>query len=150
MPEDEPLVVAFHKELSENTVRQRYFEFLSLDQRIAHERLVRICFNDYDRELALVAEVRDPSSKIIGIARLSRTPTTNAALMTMIISDAYHHQGLGTELVNQLIRVARKENLESIYAYILSENEGMLKICKRAGFTMQVLYFPVLKAELKL
>ena len=55
-PEDEPLLVAFHKTLSEESVYRRYFNQLKLDQRIAHERLTRICFNDYDRELALVVE----------------------------------------------------------------------------------------------
>ena len=34
----------------------RYFQPLKLSQRMAHERLTRICFIDYDREMALVAE----------------------------------------------------------------------------------------------
>src|SRR5205823_1816906 len=55
-PEDEPLMVKFHQGLSERSVRLRYFAPLKLGQRVAHERLTRVCFNDYDRELALVAE----------------------------------------------------------------------------------------------
>ena len=53
-PEDEPLMIEFHKTLSEQSVRFRYFSLLKLETRIAHERLTRICFNDYDREIALV------------------------------------------------------------------------------------------------
>ena len=55
-PEDEPLMVKFHETLSERSVYLRYFSPLKLQQRVAHTRLVRICFNDYDREIALVAE----------------------------------------------------------------------------------------------
>jgi acetyltransferase len=57
--EDEPLMVKFHGTLSDRTVYLRYFCSLSLASRTAHERLVRICFSDYDHELVLVAEYRD-------------------------------------------------------------------------------------------
>src|SRR5215211_5577219 len=55
-PEDEPLMVEFHASLSPQSVYMRYFHMMGLDQRTAHERLTRICFIDYDREMALVAE----------------------------------------------------------------------------------------------
>ena len=60
-PEDEPLVVKFHQTLSERSVYNRYFSALELSQRIAHERLIRICQNDADRE-TLVAE-RSPETR---------------------------------------------------------------------------------------
>ena len=52
-PEDEPLMVKFHETLSEQSVYFRYFQALHVSRRVAHERLTRICFNDYDREIAL-------------------------------------------------------------------------------------------------
>ena len=53
-PEDEPLMVKFHETLSERSVYFRYFHAMRLTQRVAHERLTRICFIDYEREMALV------------------------------------------------------------------------------------------------
>ncbi len=136
-PEDGPLVVQFHQELSEHSVRQRYFEFVSLDQRVAHERLVRICFNDYDREWAIVAEtIHNHKEQIIGIGRLTRIPGLPQAQYKLIISDAYHHLGLGTQLMQQLLRIAKQEKIHVVDGYILSENTGMLKICKNLGFTL--------------
>lgn len=135
-PEDEEMTVAFHKELSENSVRQRYFEFLTLDERVAHERLVRICFNDYDREFGIIAEVNDPDKKVIGIGRLIRIPGTKSAQYKVNIADAYHNLGLGTQLLEHLIDIARKEKIERIYAHVLSENEIMIKLCEREGFTL--------------
>ena len=58
-PEDEPLLVQFHETLSERSVAFRYFHAIKLGQRVAHDRLTRTCFIDYDREMALVAEHRD-------------------------------------------------------------------------------------------
>lgn len=132
--EDEPMVAAFHKELSENTVRQRYFEFLTLDERTTHERLIHICFNDYARELAIVAEVHE--KKIVGIARLSRIPGTSEAQMTMTIIDAYHGKGLGTKMLEHLIDVAMREGIKTVKAEVLSENTGMLSICWKCGFKL--------------
>src|SRR5215469_16972486 len=55
-PEDEPLLIEFHQTLSDRSVYLRYFGSLSLRSRVAHERLIRICFVGYDRQMALVAE----------------------------------------------------------------------------------------------
>lgn len=134
-PEDERLIVDFHRELSENSVRQRFFEFITLDERVAHERLVRICFTDYDREWTTVAEINGVSGKeIIGVARLCRVPGTMYAHFAMIIADNYHNQGLGTQMIEQLIHIAKQEKIEMIDARILSENTGMIRLCEKHGF----------------
>lgn len=136
-PEDGPLVVQFHRELSEYSVRQRYFEFMSLDQIVAHERLVRMCFNDYDREWSIVAEAaRDQKKQIIGIGRLTRIPGLSQAQYKLIITDAYHHLGLGTQLMKELLHIAKQEKIDVVNGYILSENTGMLKICEKLGFSL--------------
>ncbi len=134
-PEDEPAMVAFHKELSEQSIRQRYFEFVSLNDRIAHERLLRICFNDYDHELALVAEL--PSHKIMGVARFSHTARPGHGELKMIIADSFHNKGLGTLLLKQLMTCARKEEIRTLEAHVLHENEGMIHICEKCGFKKQ-------------
>ena len=132
-PEDEALIVKFHKKLSENTVRQRFFEFMSLDERVAHERLIRICFPDHDREWAIVAEV---DGIIVGVGRLSRVPGTRYARFTMIIVDEFHNLGLGSQLLKHLVEIAKQENIEMIDSRILTENIGMITICRRLGFTI--------------
>jgi acetyltransferase len=136
-PEDEPLIVQFHRELSEKSIRQRFFEFMSLDKRVARERLVRICFNDYDREWAIVAEVdQDNKKQIIGIGRLTRIPGLSQAEFKLMIMDAYHHLGLGTQLMQHFLLIANQEKIQIVNGYILSENTGMLKICENLGFTL--------------
>src|SRR5690606_3704196 len=54
-PEDEPLLVKFHESVSERSVYLRYFSMMKLGQRIAHDRLSKLSFIDYDREMAFVA-----------------------------------------------------------------------------------------------
>jgi acetyltransferase len=134
-PEDEPELERFHKELSEQSVRQRYFAFKSLDERTAHMRLVHICFNDFDQEIALVLE-RVENREIIGVGRLSRLPIQTSADLKMIIKDGWHGKGLGSMLIEKLVAIAKQENITTICATVLSENSGMLHLLQKAGFSL--------------
>lgn len=140
-PEDEPLIVKFHETLSDRTVYFRYLSALKLSTRIAHERLVRICFIDYSRQMALVVERRGPEEtpEIIAVARLSKDPMAYArgsrlAEFAIVVSDAFQGQGLGKELLRRLIDVARREDVATLYGEISSENQTMQAICRAMGF----------------
>jgi acetyltransferase len=137
-PEDEPLMVAFHKTLSEESVHYRYFGSLKLEERVAHDRLTRICFNDYDREIALVADHkrRDGGHGILGVGRLSKTHGSEEAEFAIVISDQWHGHGLGSQFLKLLVRIGRQEKLNRIIAHILPDNVAMQRISKKAGFDL--------------
>lgn len=134
-PEDEPLMVRFHETLSERSVYLRYFHNLRLAQRIAHEQLTRICFIDYGREIALVILKKGPAGEdIIAIGRLIKVPGTRDGEFAILVSDHWHHRGLGHELLKRLLEVGRAEKLERVYGEILPENRDMLRVCDKLGF----------------
>lgn len=139
-PEDEPLMITFHKSLSEETVHLRYFGFLGGEALIAHERLVRICFSDYDREIALVVETIQAAQdqrQIIAVARLIKAYGANEAEVAIVISDHWQGKGLGTKLLGDLVAIGRAEGLERIGGYILPENYVMQHICRKLGFALR-------------
>jgi acetyltransferase len=135
-PEDEPAMVNFHETLSDRSVYLRYFHMEKLSERVAHERLIRKCFIDYDREMALVAVRPGPggTQEILAVGRLSKTPGTREAEIAVLVTDRYQKMGLGRELVRRLIQVGRDEKLESIEANILPENLGMRALASGFGF----------------
>jgi acetyltransferase len=132
-PDDEPLIAAFHRTLSDQSVFLRYSAVLKLDIRVAHERLSRICFVDYDREIAFVAESLSDKA-ILGVARLAKIPNTKEAEAAFIVSDSFQRHGLGAALVKTIIKFARDESLNAIRATFLSENSPMRKLFERSGF----------------
>ena len=117
-PEDESLIIDFHGRLSNETVYQRYFTKLGYEQRIAHERLVRVCFTDYDREIALVAERLDADQSKLLIASVgAHHPTARHLARRGVLArrgDDYQGLGLGTEMVRRLMEVARAEGIERL------------------------------------
>ena len=136
-PEDEPLIVRFHEKLSENTVYLRYFQSLKLSQRIAHERLTRICFIDYNREMALVADYKDPETgepEIIAAGLLNRLYGGDEVEFSLLVRDEFQRRGLGTEILRQLVAIGRVEQMRCISAVVLPQNHGMLRICEKLGF----------------
>ncbi len=163
-PEDEPALVEFHKSLSEESVYLRYANIMKLDRRVAHERLAHLCFIDYDREMALVAETSGggggpdaegtsgvygasildgtrgadgtSSSRIIGVGRLTKIASTNDGEFAILVSDRYQQQGLGTELLRRLVAIGEDEGLTHIVADVLRDNTGMQHVSERLGFEM--------------
>jgi acetyltransferase len=132
-PDDEPLIVAFHHTLSEQTVFLRYASFLKLDVRTAHERLARICFVDYDRQITFVAESSEPRA-IVGVGRLVKMSNSSEAEISFVVSDAVQGHGLGTALLDTVIQCARDESVAKVRATFLPENSIMRKLFERAGF----------------
>ncbi|BAZ39627.1 GCN5-related N-acetyltransferase [Calothrix sp. NIES-4101] len=136
-PEDEPLMVQFHKTLSEESVYFRYFHLIKLSQRVAHERLTRMCCIDYDREMALIAELKHPQTcagEILAVGRLSKLHALKVAEFAIVVSDRYQCLGLGTELLRRLIQVSVDEQITKITADILADNYAMQKVCEKLGF----------------
>jgi len=139
-PEDEPLLVNFHHTLSERSVYMRYFHWMKLEQRTEHERLTRMCFIDYDRQMAFVAERTDPAlgeRQIVAVGRLVKCHTADEAELAVIVSDRFQRRGVGTEVVRQLVDFAREEKLERITATVLFENRPMQKIFEKLGFRLK-------------
>jgi acetyltransferase len=135
-PEDEPGMVQFHEKLSERTVYMRYLQVLRLDRRVAHDRLTRICFIDYDREMALVAE-HSGSGEILGVGRLSRSHSANRAEIAVLVRDDWQGKGLGKVMLLRLLEVARKEGIERLEANFHPLNFAMHKLAVKEGFRIE-------------
>jgi acetyltransferase len=151
-PEDEPMMIRFHETLSERSVYLRYFHSMKLDQRVAHERLTRICFIDYDREMALVVERNDPDTgerEILGVGRLIKLPGGAEAEFAVVVSDRCQGCGIGSELLKRLIEIGRSERLQRIVGDILPDNDAMKRVCEKLGFSRRyVIQEKVVRAEI--
>jgi acetyltransferase len=144
-PEDEPLMAKFHETLSDRSVYMRYFSSLSLSSRVAHERLVRICFVDYDRVMALVVDQKDKTTgqhRILGVSRLVKLHTKTEGEVAILVSDQCQKQGLGTELLRRTVQIGRDEKLGSVFAEMLRDNVAVQSIFKKVGFRLRLLGDP--------
>ncbi|MCB0019016.1 MAG: GNAT family N-acetyltransferase, partial [Anaerolineales bacterium] len=101
---------------------------------------MRLCFIDYDREMALVATHLNKETgkrEIIGVGRLSRDPNIPESEFALLVTDKYQRSGLGTELLRRLIRIGHEQGLETITAYLLPNNNGMRAVSLKLGFSLE-------------
>ncbi|MEM2866087.1 MAG: GNAT family N-acetyltransferase, partial [Candidatus Hadarchaeales archaeon] len=134
-PEDEKIEEEFIKGLSEETSRFRFFRII---RDLSHQDLVRFCNIDYDREIAIIAEIREGSKKKeIGVARLITEPGKKRGEFAIVLADEYQSKGLGTKLTDMIIEIAQEKGLESIYGIIMRENEKMIRLAQKMGFVLK-------------
>jgi len=135
-PEDESLMVQFHKCLSESSVRSWYFEPRSLDDRIDHTRLRRACFIDYANEMALIAVIdnADGTKSIAGVARLQKSSYAARARFAIAVADPWQRRGIGSHLLAKLIEVAKAEGLTLLRAAFLPESANLRHLFEKFGF----------------
>ena len=147
-PEDEPAEHEMLSSLSQESLRTRFFSTI---KDISHEWLILFCNIDYDRHMAIVAEVEEKGKKkMVGVARLIMNQDMTSGEVAFLVQDRYQGKHLGSKFLEILIGIARERGLEEIRADVLTENEKMLNVFKRLGFTTQWVPGGTSEAVLKL
>jgi acetyltransferase len=143
-PEDEGRFNELFKSLSAETMRFRFFEII---KEFSHEMLTRYCNLDYDREIAIVAELPD-SRRIIGVVRLIIDPDEKSGEYAVLVGDQWQGFGLGHKLIGSIIEMAKDKHLEKIYGYVMANNYKMLNLCNGIGFKAEKIDEDTLKMSL--
>ena len=147
-PEDEPMWLEMFQSLSEESIRYRFFQML---KDTPHEVRVRYCNIDYDREIALVAEiVEDGKRKILGVSRLIIESDEKSGEMAFLVSDYWQGLGLGTKMVDYVLDIAKEKGIDKVNAIILQDNYRALSLTKKMGFKIDYLSDGTVKATLNL
>jgi len=147
-PEDEPLWLEMFQNFSEESIRYRFFQII---KDTPHEVRVRYCNIDYDREIAIVAELNEEGRrKILGVVRLSIEPNGKAGEIAFIVADPWQGLGLGTKMVDYMIEICKDRGLETIYGIMLPDNHRAISLMKKMGFNIEYLDDGTVKATLNL
>ncbi len=147
-PEDEPLEHEMLTSLSEKTLKERFFQTI---KHITHEMHVRLCNIDYEREIAIVAEVKEGTKRsLIGMGRLIMEPDLLKGEFAVVVHDRFQGKGLGFKLVDMVIGIGHEKGLREIYGFVLSENVKMINMCRRLGCSIQPLEEGITKVSLAL
>jgi len=144
-PEDENRFNEFLKSLSVETMRFRFFEII---KEMSHEMLTRYCNLDYDREIAVVAELNDCNKSIIGAVRLILDPDRKSGEFAVLVGDKLQGLGLGSKLMDLLVEIGKDMRVNKIYGYVSANNYKMLQLCKKKGFRVETFDEETTKASL--
>lgn len=134
-PTDEPAMRELFYSFSKDTVFYRFFSYV---QSMPHEKLSKFVNIDYEREMALVAVVRQGGEeRIVGDTRYYVDPATGLAEFVIEVQDDYQNRGIGTALFHHLIRVARIKGVKGFVAYVLDSNVRAYRLISKSGYPIE-------------
>ena len=134
-PEDEDL----HHQLFNSLSRQtNYFRFFSYRRHLTHEQAARFTQIDYDREMAIIALIKEKGlEKSIGVNRLTYQARNDQHEFAIVVADEFQGTGIGAILMKRLLEIARDREIKQIIGIVLAENLKMIKFCRDFGFEVE-------------
>jgi len=132
-PEDAELEQEFVKSLS---AESKYFRFMQSLEKLTPLMLARFTQIDYDREMALVAVIKEGTAdaEMLGVVRYVSNPDRHSCEFALTVGDTWQRHGIGREMMRRLMAVARDRGIEVMEGEVLSNNTKMLALCERLGF----------------
>ena len=95
----------------------------------------RFCFIDYDREIAIVAEIEEENErKLIGVGRIVADADHHQAEYAVLVGDPWHGLGLGSQLTDYCLDICRQWGIGRVTAETAHDNRLMLGIFRKRGF----------------
>lgn len=131
-PEDEPLWLEMLASCSKQSIYSRFRYDFYYD---SHEVATQFCFIDYDREIAIVAEVeQEGRKKLIGVGRLIADPDVINAEYAVLITDEWQKRDLGQILTDYCVKIAKISGIKKVSAETTQDNKAMVSVFRKIGF----------------
>src|SRR5712692_771247 len=127
-PDDEPRLMALCRRLSPRTVYQRFFSL----RRLLPEEARAFANVDYRQRMAVVAEVDDGQEpELIGVARYGPSDEATTADIGLVVADGWQGLGLGSLLLEEILRAGEQRGIHEFSADVLTENRRALRLLAR-------------------
>ena len=134
-PEDEPMWLKLLASCSKESIYHRFRYDFYFD---SHEVATQFCFIDYDREIAIVAEVEEEGQKqLIGVGRLIADPDVEVMEYAILITDKWQKKELGYMLTNYCLDIAKSRDVKKLVAETTRDNKPMISVFRKLNFKIR-------------
>jgi acetyltransferase len=136
-PQDEAREQSFVRSLSNES---RYFRFMNTLRELTPDMLHRFTDPDPAREVALVAlHAAQGEPRQVGVARFVAADSEQVGEFAVVVADDMQGKGLGTRLMQELLRNARARGLQQLEGTVLASNHQMLALMQALDFDISTL-----------
>ncbi|MHA2080318.1 MAG: GNAT family N-acetyltransferase, partial [Candidatus Thorarchaeota archaeon] len=131
-PDDADRIKGLFYGLSEESI---FFRFLTPLRSLRRQTLQEFYYVDQESDISLVGVLNDEEDceKIIAAGRYLLNRSTNQAEFALLVQDEYQNKGIGTFLLNQMMRIAKSKGVSAFIAYVHPKNIPMIDFIHRTG-----------------
>lgn len=130
-PTDELKMRELFYKLSEQTI---YYRFMSHLKVIPRKQIQDFVYIDHRNEVTIVGTLPAPDGdEIIAVGSYYLDPKTNLAEVAFVVKDEWQNKGIGTFLLQYLIRIAKRNGIRGFTAEVLLENRPMIAVLNKSN-----------------
>ncbi|MFW9919636.1 MAG: GNAT family N-acetyltransferase [Candidatus Thorarchaeota archaeon] len=126
-PDDAGKIKSLFYGLSEESI---FFRFLTPLKSLRRQTLHEFYYVDQEADISLVAVIDENGNsdceKIIAAGRYLLNRNTNQAEFALLVQDEFQNKGIGTFLLNQMMRIAKSKGVDAFIAYVHPKNVPMI------------------------
>ena len=116
-----------------------YTRFMTVRKEMSHETLQEYTVIDYTKEMVILATVEKEGQEfVVGLAEYYLDEESLGANVAFTVRDEYQNKGVGTELLQYLVYLAKREGLHTLTAEVLVENKPMMRVFQKLKLPMEV------------
>jgi acetyltransferase len=148
-PEDAPQHREFVSHISDEDMHWRFFRAV---KELPPGDLAYLTQLDYERAMAFIAVGvgSHGQSETLGVVRAQADPDNECAEFAVLIRSDLKGHGLGSQLMEKIIRYCRQRGVRRIAGDVLAANERMLQLAASQGFEAKPAREGVVRVSLEL
>lgn len=135
---DERAIQDLIYELPEQDVFTRFFHSLKA---FPHKVAMPFAAIDYNDKMAIAAVIgkEEPESReeIVAVGRYIRDPNSSFAEVAFTTHKDWQNRGIGTFLLQYLIRIGKEKNIKGFTADVLLQNKPMMQVFSKTGYPLR-------------
>jgi acyl-CoA hydrolase/GNAT superfamily N-acetyltransferase len=129
-PSDEDMMRRLFYEFSDESKYLRYFAKVLI---MPHKEMQKYVNIDYEKVFSIVGMITDHRiERIVAEARYALDPESGAYEMAFLVDEEFQGRGIGTFMLNYLLKIARERGIKKLSATVLPQNTKMLKVFGKA------------------
>lgn len=131
-PTDEKLIRDMLYACSERSIAFRFFRNVKA---FPHQFIQGFANVDFSRDMAILVLAQDTGGEqAVGVGRFYLNESTNRAEVSFLVRDDWQAKGIGSDLLELLVDIARKRGCSGFEASVLTRNQQMLGVFYNSGY----------------
>jgi acetyltransferase len=127
-PEDEELLREAFKQLSDDTILNRFFYSR---KPLSRKSALAAASPDFEREPALVVvDDNEPDQQIVAGGRYVLDPKSNVAELAIMVRDDWQGNGIDGFLFERLVAIGRDRGVSDFAAFVRHEDKPMIELIR--------------------